>query len=309
MFIENFHDLCRRAQQLGPKRVAVVMADDEVALSALAHAVAMQIAAPVLIGEIARIQEKLAHLAERAALTDAVLVAAPDVQAAAEIAVSLCRRGEVEVLLKGHLRTDQLLHAVLHKQRGLRTGQLLSDVLLYEDTLFGKRRLVGVTDGGLNVLPTLEQKKAIIANAALVMRALGFQRPRIALLSATEAVTEALPSTIEAKTLTEIAATGELGECEVFGPLALDNALLESAAQAKGITSPVAGRADVMVVPNIEAGNILGKAVKYLGGSACAHVVVGAKVPVLIPSRVESAEDKLNSVALGVILHDMQINF
>ncbi|NUO79311.1 phosphate butyryltransferase [candidate division KSB1 bacterium] len=302
MFIENFHDLCRRAQQLGPKRVAVVMADDEVALSALAHAVAMQIATPVLIGETARIQEKLAHLAESAALTEAVFVAAPDAQAAAETAVSLCRNGEADLLLKGHLRTDQLLHAVLHKQHGLRTGQLLSDLLLYEDTLLGKRRLVGVTDGGLNILPTLEQKKAIIANAVLVMRTLGFRRPRIALLSATEAVTEAVPSTVEARTLTEIAATGELGECEVFGPLALDNALLESAAQAKGITSPVAGHADVMVVPNLEAGNILGKAVKYLGGSACAHVVVGAKVPVLIPSRVESTEDKLNSVALGVIV-------
>jgi phosphate butyryltransferase len=179
----------------------------------------------------------------------------------------------------------------------------LSDVLLYEDTLSGVPRLVGVTDGGINVLPSFEQKKQIIENAKLVMHALGLQRPRIALMSATEAVTEAVPSTVDAKTLAKIAARGELGECEVYGPLALDNALLESAAQAKGIASPVAGHADVMVVPNIEAGNILGKAVKYFGGSPCAHVIVGAKVPVLIPSRVESADDKLNSVALGVIVH------
>jgi phosphate butyryltransferase len=304
MLIQNFLDLRRRAQELGPKRVAVVMADDEVALSAIVKAMMLKIATPVLIGEVELIREKLTTLEEGALLKSAVFIPAPDAQSAATLAVSLCRNGEADFLLKGHLRTDQLLHAVLDKQHGLRTGRLLSDVLLYEDTLSGARRLVGVTDGGINVLPTLEEKKQIIANALIVMYALGLPRPRIALMSATEAVTEAVPSTIVAKVHTEMATRGEFGECEVFGPLALDNALLESAAQAKGIVSPVAGHADVMVAPNIEAGNILGKAVKYFGGSQCAHVIVGAKVPVLIPSRVESADDKLNSVALGVIVHN-----
>jgi phosphate butyryltransferase len=302
--MQNFFDLRRRAQELGPKRVAVVMADDEVALSAVAKAVTLTIAKPVLIGEVGLIREKLKTFEEGALLRHADFIAASNAEAAAETAVALCRNGEADILLKGHLRTDQLLHAVLDKQHGLRTGRLLSDVLLYEDTVSGARRLVGVTDGGINVLPSLEQKRQIIENAIIVMHALGLQRPRIALMSATEAVTEAVPSTIEAKALTEMAARSELGECEVFGPLALDNALLESAAQAKGITSPVAGHADVMVAPNIEAGNILGKAVKYFAGSQCAHVIVGAKVPVLIPSRVESADDKLNSVALGVLVHN-----
>lgn len=302
MILTSFSELRQQAQRHGPKRVAVVMADDEVALSALAQAVALKIAMPVLIGEEARIREKLAHVEEGAALRHAVFVSAQDAHTAAQTAVMLCRNGEADILLKGHLRTDQLLHAVLDKQSGLRTGRLLSDVLLYEDTLSGKRRLVGVTDGGINVLPTLEQKKQIIQNAVLVMHALGFGRPRIAVMSATEVVTDAIPSTVEAQALSNLAAHGELGECDVFGPLALDNALLKSAAQAKGIASPVAGHAEVMVVPNIEAGNLLGKAVKYLGGSPCAHVVVGAQVPILIPSRVESAEDKLNSVALGVIV-------
>jgi phosphate butyryltransferase len=301
MLIQNFLDLRRRAQELGPKRVAVVMADDEVALSAVIKAVVLKIATPILIGEIERIREKFAKLEEGALLRHANFISASSAETAAATAVSLCRNGEADILLKGHLRTDQLLHAVLDKQHGLRTGRLLSDVLLYEDTLSGARRLVGVTDGGINVLPSLEQKKQIIANAIMVMRALGLQRPRMALMSATEAVSEAVPSTVEAKALTEMAVKGEFGECEVFGPLALDNALLESAAQAKGIISAVAGHADVMVAPNIEAGNILGKAVKYFGGSQCAHVIVGAKVPVLIPSRVESADDKLNSVALGVV--------
>ncbi|MDZ7269518.1 MAG: phosphate acyltransferase [candidate division KSB1 bacterium] len=305
--IENFAALRRLAQQRGPKRVAVVMADDAVALAALAQAVAMNLATPVLIGEVARIRAQLAILDAGAALDNAILIAAPNATAAAATAVNLCRNGEVDLLLKGHLRTDELMHAVLDKQQGLHTGRLLSDVLLYEDTLTGVCRLVGVTDGGINVLPTLEQKKQILANGVAVMHALGCARPRVALLSATEAVTRAVPSTVEARALTEWTAAGEAGECEVFGPLALDNALLESAAFAKGITSPVAGHADLMVVPNLEAGNILGKAVKYFGKSPCGHVIVGARVPVLIPSRVESAEDKLNAVALGVVLHASQL--
>jgi phosphate butyryltransferase len=189
----------------------------------------------------------------------------------------------------------------LDKDAGIRTGQLLSDVLLYEDTLTGEVRLVGITDGGLNILPNLEQKKQIVQNAIAVLRCLGLVRPKIAIMSATEAVSDSVPSSVDARLLAEMGAAGEFGDVDVFGPLALDCALLESAAKAKGISHPMAGHADCMVVPNIEAGNLLGKSVKYLGGSECAHVVVGAKVPILIPSRVESVDDKINSIALGVI--------
>ena len=147
----------------------------------------------------------------------------------------------------------------------------------------------------------MEQKKQIVLNAIEVMRSLGVARPKIAIMSATEAVSESVPSSVDARSLTEMGKAGEFGDVEVFGPLALDCALLESAARAKGIEHPVAGHADCMVVPNIEAGNLLGKSVKYLGGSQCAHVVAGAKVPILIPSRVESVDDKVNSIALGVL--------
>jgi phosphate butyryltransferase len=210
--------------------------------------------------------------------------------------------------LKGHLRTDQLLRAVLDNNVGLRTGRLLSDVLLYEDSLAGELRLVGISDGGLNVSPDLEQKKQVVQNAIEVLRSLGRARPRIAIMSATEVVSTSVPSTLDAKALSEMGDAGEFGDADVFGPLALDCALLPSAAQAKGIENPVAGQADCMVVPNLEAGNLLGKAVKYLGGSQCAHVVAGAKIPILIPSRVESADDKLNSIALGVLFADRTIS-
>jgi len=301
--MSSFAELIERAKNMGPKPVAVVDAADDVALSAISRAVALGIAEPILVGEEGKIREKLESAGERDLAAKARILGAAGPDEAAAAAVALARKGEASVLLKGHLRTDQLLRAVLDKEKGLRTGRVLSDVLLYEDRTSGSRRLVGVTDGGLNVLPTLEQKKEIVENAVQVFRALGFEKPRVAIMSATEAVSEKLPSTVDAKSLTEMGERGEFGSCEVYGPLALDNALLVSAAEAKGIRSPVAGRADILVVPNIEAGNLLGKGVKYLGGSACGHVIMGARVPVLIPSRVESAEDKLNAVALGVIIH------
>ena len=296
--IRNFAELRRRAQPLGPKRVAVVAADDEVALTAAEGALRLGVAVPVLVGNERKIRASAEALGLFGLIAGAEFIGADD---AATVATRMARDGHVDLLLKGHLRTDELLRAVLDKQNGLRMGRLLSDVLLYEDTLAGEVRLVGITDGGLNVLPNLEQKKQIVQNAIEVMRSLELARPKIAIMSATEAVSESVPSSVDAKLLTEMGEAGQFGDVEIYGPLALDCALLESAAQAKGVEHPVAGHADCMVVPNIEAGNLLGKSVKYLGGSQCAHVVAGAKVPILIPSRVESVDDKVNSIALGVI--------
>lgn len=297
--IDSFQSLRSRASAAGRRRVAIVVAEDEIALAAAHDALRLEIATPVLIGDPQKIRTLAASM--NVDLKGLAIVEALSAEAAARNATDMARRGDVDILLKGHLRTDQLLHAVLDKSTELRTGRLLSDVLLYEDTLAGSRRLVAVTDGGLNVAPTLAQKREIVINAIEVLHAIGIARPKVAIMSATESVSEGVPSTVDAKALTEMGARGEFGEAEVFGPLALDNALLRSAAEAKGIMSAVAGFADCMVAPNIEAGNLLGKAVKYLGGSQCAHVVVGAKVPILIPSRVESADDKVNATALGAI--------
>jgi phosphate butyryltransferase len=296
--IDGFSPLRAHARQMGPRRLAIVVADDEVALTAADQALQLGIATPVLLGNLDKIRRKAEALGLSILLSKGEFVGTEDASADA---VRMAREGDVDVLLKGHLRTDELLHAVLNKDTGLRTGRLLSDVLLYEDTLAGTPRLVGITDGGLNILPNLEQKQQIVENAIEVMRCLGLQRPKMAIMSATEAVSASVTSTEDAQRLTQMADAGQFGEVDLFGPLALDCALLESAARAKGITHPVAGHADCMVVPNIEAGNLLGKAVKYLGGSQCAHVVVGAKAPILIPSRVESVDDKVNSIALGVL--------
>ena len=283
---------------MGPKRVAIVAADDEVALTAAAGALQLGIAAPVLIGDEHKIRAKAEALGLLELLAQAEIIST---DRPAVVAAHMAGDRHLDLLLKGHLRTDELLRAVLDKDAGLRTGRLLSDVLLYEDRLAAELRLVGISDGGLNVLPNLEQKKQIVQNAIEVMHCIGVVRPRVAIMSATEAVSDSVPSSVDAKRLTEMGEAGAFGDAQVFGPLALDCALLQSAAEAKGITHPVAGHADCMVVPNIESGNLLGKSVKYMGGSACAHVVVGAKVPILIPSRVESVDDKINSIALGVI--------
>ncbi|MGK7311719.1 MAG: phosphate acyltransferase [Candidatus Longimicrobiales bacterium M2_2A_002] len=295
----SFQELRDRARAGSPVAVAVVAAGSVSALRAAGAAASDGFARPVLVGDPDAIRAAIDDAGIRG-LDDARFVTAENDQAAARTAVALARDGEVGVLLKGALRTDQLMRAALDRDDGLRTGRLLSDVLLYEDTLAGETRLVGVTDGGINPAPDREALQQIVANAVEVFTALGWDRPRVALLSATEAVTEAVPSTVTARAVAVWAADA-LPHADVAGPLALDNALLASAAEAKGITGPVAGRADIMVTPTIEAGNILGKGVKYLGGSITAHVVVGARAPILIPSRVESAEDKLHSIALGVL--------
>jgi phosphate butyryltransferase len=297
--IRTFADLRERACEVGTKRVGVVLAEDDVALMAASEALLSRIAFPVLIGDETRIRPRAEALGLSELAARAEYVAAGD--NAPELAVNLAREGSIDILMKGHLRTDQLFHPVLDKQKGLRTGRLLCDVAVFEHYESSGTRLVATTDGGITIAPTLEQKKQIIQGAIDVLRCLGLPRPKIAIMSAIEVVSSAIQSTVDARELTEMGAAGEFGNADVFGPLALDNALFDWAARAKGIDHPVAGHADCLVNPTIEAGNLLAKAIIFLAGRTFAHVVVGAKTPILIPSRVESAQDKVNSIALGVL--------
>jgi len=297
--LRTFAELRKRAGEAGPKRVGVVLADDEVALTAMALAYRSGLAFPVLIGEEKPIRARAESLGFFELATNAEFVSVGE--GAAALAVRMAREGSIDILMKGHLRTDQLLRPVLDKENGLRNGRLLSDVAFFETMHTGEPRLVGLSDGGLNVAPTLEQKKQIILNAIDVLHCLGMHCPRIAVMSAIEVVSEAVPSTLDAHALTEMGLAGDFGDAEVFGPLALDNALLHSAAKAKGISSRVAGNADCLIVPSVEAGNMLAKAIHVLAGLEFGHVVAGAKVPILIPSRAEDAKTKVNNIALGVL--------
>ena len=245
--VRTFAEVRQWARGLGPKRVGVVLADDEVALTAATEAMRSKIAFPVLIGEEKDIRARAEGLGFSDLAAKAEFVAAGD--NAAELAVKMAREGDIDILMKGHLRTDQLLHPVLDKEKGLRTGRLICDIAFFEHQDPAGTRLVGIGDGGLNPAPTLAQKKQIVLSAIELLGSMGIRRPKIAILSAVEIVSEAIPSTMDAKALTDMCAAGEFGEAEVFGPLALDNALLEWAAKIKGITSPVAGHADCLIVP------------------------------------------------------------
>lgn len=295
---QSIEALVELARAVGPLRLAVAAAESETALLAAVLAKRRGIADSVLVGRVETLRKKLKGLGEDPDQF-AFEEASSDAEAARR-AVALVRGGEAKLILKGKLSTGELLRAVLDRNEGLRSG-LLSDVLVTEHPVSKVPALLGMTDGGVNVAPTLEQKKEIVKNAVRLFHALGYARPRVACLCAVETVTESMPHTLEARALEEAGGRGELGSCEVGGPLALDNALSEEAARAKGIAHPVAGHADILVVPSIEAGNLLGKAFTWLARRTVGHVILGARAPVLIPSRVESADDKLASIALGVL--------
>jgi phosphate butyryltransferase len=297
--IPTLDRLLAEARTRGPRRLVVAAAESETALGAAVLARQQRLAEVTLVGNVAALQVRLAALGEDPALFDLREVA--DDREAARLAVAMVRAGEAAVLMKGRTTTADLLRAVLDRSTGLRTGQLLSDVLVAGHPQSPEPRLVGITDGGVNVAPDLQQKRAILENAVSLFHLLGYPEPQVACLCAVETVTEAMPHTKDAQALAELARAGTLAGCRVSGPLALDNALSLEAARGKKIEDPVAGRADVLLAPTIEVGNALGKAFTYLAGRSVAHVIVGAAAPVLIPSRVERAEDKLLSIALGVL--------
>jgi len=299
MPIPTLDRLVAEARTLGPLRLVVAAAENDTALQAAALARRQRIADAILVGDEARVRARLKDLGEDPALFR-FEPAASDADAARR-AVAMIRAGDAAILLKGRLQTAELLRAILDRSEGLRAGRLLSDVLVADHPLSKQARLLGVTDGGVNVAPTLAQKKEIVENAVRLFHALGYERPRVAPLCAIESVSEAMPHTQDAQALAQMNARGELDGCVVSGPLALDNALSPEAAREKGIDHPVAGRADVLLVPTIETGNALGKAFTYLAHRHVGHVIVGARAPVLIPSRVERAEDKIYSIALGVL--------
>jgi phosphate butyryltransferase len=292
-------ELVECAVARGPCRVAVPGAESQSALDAVLEARKLGLAEPVLLGDRPTLEAELASRGE--GLDRLVLHHVPDPAAAARRAVELVRAGEAEVLLKGRLSTAELMHAVLDRSAGLRGSGLISDVMVTESPAGGPPRLLGVTDGGVNVAPALADKRGILANAVRVFHLLGVERPRVAILCAVETVSPSMPHTIDAAELVAACARGELEGCDVFGPVALDGALSVDAARAKGIAHPAAGRADVLLVSAIEVGNALGKAFTWLAGKPVAHVLEGALAPVLIPSRAEGAMDKLCSVALGVL--------
>ncbi len=298
--VRSLEDLRRRARALPTRIVVIAAAQDEVALEAAAVAEDEGLARCILVGDQHRIEAVLWDLDRDP--RGFQIVNRQELHEAVATAVELVRGGEGHILMKGKVTTGDLMRQVLHRDRGLRTGSLLSDVFLFDSPLPGESRLMGITDGGINLLPDLEAKAEILRNALTVFRALDYERPRVAVLSAIERVNPDLQSTLDAVELARMGREGLFGACEVEGPLAMDLALSEESARRKGVESKVAGKADVLLFPNIESANITAKAIQYMVPFEPGHAVVGAAVPVLIPSRAETARAKVNAVALGRLL-------
>lgn len=301
--IKNMDELLEVGRQGKPIRVAVAAADDEAALHAVALAARSRLAVPILFGDEKKIKA-VGNQLEGGLPADLEFHAAADESTAAAMAVQWVRNKQADILLKGKIKTAVLLKAVLDAENGLRTDRLLSDVFVFENTLAGERRLMIITDGGVTLKPDLKQKIEIIENAVQVMHALGNKQPLVALLSAVETVNPAIPSTLEAAIITKMNQRGQIKGCIIDGPLALDNAVSLEAAKTKNIQSAVAGQADILVCPEIESANMLAKSTTYFCNFRLAHVILGAQAPVLIPSRADSADSKLLSVALGKLVNN-----
>jgi phosphate butyryltransferase len=293
-------ELLGRARALPSRVVVIACAQDDVALEAAAMAEEEGLARSVLVGDRGRIEALLLEMGREPGGFQ--IVDRPVVEEAVATSVQLVREGQGHMLMKGQLTTGELLRQVLHRDRGLRTGSLLSDVFLFDSPLPGSPRIMGITDGGINLAPDLETKAKILENAVKVFHALGYHRPKVAVLSAIEKANPDLPSSMDAAELSRMGAEGRFGSCEVAGPLAMDLALSEEAARRKGVESPVVGAADILLFPSIEAANITAKALQYMVPFEPGHVVVGARAPVLIPSRAESARAKVNALAVGRLM-------
>jgi len=293
----KYDRLIARAKQVPPAKTIVVHPCDETSLRGPAEAAEAGIIEPILIGPAL----KILSVARSAQLDIGryEIVDTPHSEAAAAKAVELIRQSKAELLMKGSLHTDELMRAVASAQHGLRTARRIShvfimDVPTYSETLF-------ITDAAINIFPDLDAKRDIVQNAIDLFAQVGLGTPRVAILSAVETVTSKIPSTIEAAALCKMAERGQITGGILDGPLAFDNAIDIEAARIKGIKSEVAGRAQILVVPDLEAGNMLAKNLSFLAKADAAGIVLGARVPIILTSRADSVRSRMASCAVAVL--------
>lgn len=291
----KFHELMEKAQQLPPINVAVVHPCDQSSLEAVVEAANMKLIEPILVGPEQRIRKVAAD--HRLDISRFEIVDAEHSQDSAEKAVALVREGRAEALMKGSLHTDELMGAVVKRDTGLRTARRISHCFVM-DVPDHDQPLI-ITDAAVNIAPDLKAKVDIIQNAIDLAHALGQQEVRVAILSAMESVNPDVPSTLEAAALCKMADRGQITGALLDGPLALDNAISPEAARIKKINSPVAGRATVLVVPDLEAGNMLAKSLSFLADADAAGIVLGAKVPIILTSRADEEMARLASCAVA----------
>ncbi|MDD3234783.1 MAG: bifunctional enoyl-CoA hydratase/phosphate acetyltransferase [Candidatus Cloacimonetes bacterium] len=293
---KDFDEMMGKVKQGRKGTVIIAAAQTESVLDAAILAKRENLADSILVGDKSAILSLLHDLAPDLANSFEIVDTGTDLKKAASVSVALVKEGRGDLILKGKTDTSVLLKAVLDKENGLRISEVISDVLAYEHPSGIKL----MSDGGINIQPVLSEKIAIIKNAVAVAHALGNPNPKVAVLSAVEAVNPKMPSTVDAALIAKMNERKQIPGCIIEGPLAFDNAVNVEAARMKGITSEVGGAADILIVPNIEAGNIFGKTLTYYCGYRVAHVVMGTKVPILIPSRADDAETKMLCMAMGL---------
>lgn len=286
MSFNSFDEIRRYCLQRTPVKAAVAAAEDEAVLEAAVMAEEMGIVECILVGD----EEKIRKLSPGIKLR---IINEPDEKEAARKAVMMVRQNEAQILMKGLINSSDFLRAVLDPENGLRTGSLLSHLAIYEV----KGRLLFLTDGGMNIEPGFAEKKQILENALGIIHNMGWECPNVAVLTANEKVSAKMKATVDAAALCEMGKSGEIAGCVIEGPIALDVAVSKSAAEHKGITSGIAGKTDLFLMPNIEAGNMVGKTLSYFAGAKMAGLILGAAAPVVMTSRADSAEEKCSSLA------------
>lgn len=296
--VKNFDDIIVMAKNKGPKVLSVAVAEDKEVLTAVSKAYEEGIVKAYLVGNKEKIEEEAAKI--NLDLSKFEIIDEKDSVQACRTAVQLVSSGKADVLMKGLIDTAVIMKAVLDKEIGLRTGKLISHVAVFSVPTYHK--ILIITDAAMNIAPDLEQKKKIVKNAVEFTHSLGIREPKVAVVCAREKVSEKMEATVHAKEIEDANKRGDITGCIVGGPLALDNALSKKAAKHKGIESPVAGDADILVVPNIESGNVLYKSLIFLANADNAGLIVGTKAPIVLTSRADSAKAKLNSIALGVLM-------
>ncbi len=298
MAITTFEQLMEEARKVGPRMVSVAAPHEPELLLAMQDAERQGIADSTLVGDRDLIRKLAAE--HEIDINRMMIVHEPEPMAAARKVMELLRLGHADLAMKGKVETGSFLRAALDREAGLRVGRLFTHVAVFE--VPGFDHLLFVTDSGVVVAPTLEQKVEIVQNAILVAQRLGVAEPKVAVLAATEMVNPKIPTTMDAANLAKMADRRQIQGGLVDGPLALDNAISTESAAIKGIESPVAGTADILVTPDVEAGNMLAKAISYFAKGKMAGVVVGGRCPLIVASRSDPHETKLVSMALGVLL-------
>jgi phosphate acetyltransferase len=294
----KYERLLARCESLAPVPTAVAHPCEATALAGAVEAAKQRLIVPLLVGPAARIAETAAEAGID--LGDLTIIDVPHSAAAAAKAVELIREGKAEILMKGSLHTDELMAAVVSREKGLRTGRRISHVFVMDVPTYHK--VLIVTDAAINIAPTLEDKVDICQNAIDLAISLGLEKPKVAILGAVETVNSKMPATLDAAALCKMAERGQIQGGILDGPLAFDNAISKQAAETKGIKSAVAGDPDILLAPDLEAGNILAKLLSFLANADSAGMVLGARVPVVLTSRADSVRSKIASCAVAKLV-------